>query len=73
VLGILETRTLDFTNVIILSMNEGVIPKASNIPSLFRKVLGMVSGLPTPEHQDSMVAYYFYRLIQRAKNVALVY
>jgi hypothetical protein len=73
VLGILETRTLDFSNVIILSMNEGVIPRTSNIPSFVPHSLRYGFGLPTTEHQDSMVAYYFYRLIQRAKNVVLVY
>jgi hypothetical protein len=73
VLGILETRTLDFENVIILSMNEGVMPKSSAPPSFIPYNLRYGFGLPTPEHHDSIAAYYFYRLIQRARNVMLVY
>jgi len=73
VLGVLETRTLDFSNIILLSANEGVLPKsdASNtfIPYNLRKGF----GLPTIEHQDAVYAYYFYRLIQRAENVTLLY
>ena len=72
-LGILETRTLDFDNVIILSMNEGVLPRSSAIPSFIPQNLRFGFGLPTPDHQDSIYAYYFYRLIQRASNVVLVY
>jgi CRISPR/Cas system-associated exonuclease Cas4 (RecB family) len=72
-LGILETRTLDFDNVIILSMNEGILPRSSSIPSFIPQNLRFGFGLPTPDHQDSIYAYYFYRLIQRASNVVLVY
>ena len=72
-LGILETRTLDFDNVIILSMNEGILPRSSAIPSFIPQNLRFGFGLPTPDHQDSIYAYYFYRLIQRASNVVLVY
>jgi CRISPR/Cas system-associated exonuclease Cas4 (RecB family) len=72
-LGILETRTLDFDNVIILSMNEGMLPRSSAIPSFIPQNLRIGFGLPTPDHQDSIYAYYFYRLIQRASNVVLVY
>jgi CRISPR/Cas system-associated exonuclease Cas4 (RecB family) len=72
-LGILETRTLDFDNVIILSMNEGIMPRSSAIPSFIPQNLRFGFGLPTPDHQDSIYAYYFYRLIQRASNVVLVY
>lgn len=73
ILGILETRTLDFDNVIILSMNEGILPRSSAIPSFIPQNLRFGFGLPTPDHQDSIYAYYFYRLIQRASNVVLVY
>jgi CRISPR/Cas system-associated exonuclease Cas4 (RecB family) len=73
VLGVLETRTLDFSNIVLLSANEGVLPKsdASNtfIPYNLRKGF----GLPTIEHQDAVYAYYFYRLIQRAENVTILY
>jgi hypothetical protein len=73
VLGILETRTLDFDNVIILSMNEGILPRSSANPSFIPQNLRFGFGLPTPDHQDSIYAYYFYRLIQRASNVVLIY
>ncbi|MEN9919479.1 MAG: hypothetical protein RL662_1915 [Bacteroidota bacterium] len=73
VMGVLETRALDFDNLVILSMNEGIFPmkKASNsfIPYNLRKGF----GLPTYEHQDSVFAYHFYRLINRAKHIYLLY
>jgi len=72
-LGILETRTLDFDHVIILSMNEGVLPRSNEIPSFIPQNLRFGFGLPTPEHHDFLFAYYFFRLIQRASNVVLVY
>lgn len=73
VMGVLETRALDFENLIIFSMNEGVFPlrKVANtfIPYNLRKGF----GLSTTEHQDSIYAYYFYRMIYRAKRVFLLY
>lgn len=73
IMGVLETRVLDFENIIILSMNEGVFPlkKASNsfIPYTLRNGFDM----PTYEFQDSIYAYHFYRMISRAKNVYLLY
>ncbi len=73
VMGVLETRALDFDRLIILSMNDGIFPqrKASNsfIPYNLRRGF----GLPTYEHQDSVWAYHFYRLIHRAKQVSLIY
>lgn len=73
VMGVLETRALDFDRLIILSMNEGFFPlkKAANsfIPYNLRRGF----GLPTYEHQDSVWAYHFYRLIRRAKQVTLLY
>jgi CRISPR/Cas system-associated exonuclease Cas4 (RecB family) len=73
VMGILETRLLDFDRLIILSVNEGNLPapasSASYIPYNLRKGF----GLPAWEHRDSLYAYYFFRLIQRAKEVVLVY
>ena len=72
-MGILETRTLDFENLIFLSLNEGILPKtassASYIPYNIRKGF----GLPTIEHQDAVYGYYFYRLLHRSKNIKLVY
>lgn len=73
VMGVLETRALDFDRLIILSMNEGIFPlkKAANsfIPYNLRRGF----GLPTYEHQDSIWAYHFYRLIYRASHVSLLY
>lgn len=73
VMGVLETRALDFDNLIILSMNEGIFPlkKASNsfIPYNLRRGF----DLPTYEHQDSIYAYHFYRMINRAKRIFLLY
>ena len=73
VMGVLETRNLDFKNVFILSMNEGAFPsfgsKGSYIPFNIRKAY----DLPTVEHQDAMYAYLFYRVLQRAENVFLFY
>ncbi|MGE0088127.1 MAG: PD-(D/E)XK nuclease family protein [Bacteroidales bacterium] len=73
VMGILETRLLDFENLFILSMNEGVFPKAESSMSFVPYNLRKGFGLPTIEHQDAIYGYYFYRLLQRAKNVTLVY
>ncbi len=73
VMGLLETRALDFENLIVLSMNEGVFPKAESTPSFIPFSLRKGFGLPTYEHNDAIYAYYFYRLIQRAKNITLVY
>ena len=73
VMGVLETRNLDFRNVFILSMNEGAFPsfggKGSYIPFNIRKAY----DLPTVEHQDAMYAYLFYRVLQRAENIFLFY
>jgi len=73
VAGILETRLLDFDSVTILSFNEGVWPSASLPGSLVPYSLRKYFGLPTAENRDAMYAYYFYRLIQRAASVNLVY
>ena len=73
VMGVLETRALDFDNVIILSMNERVFPrkhfKRSFIPDNLRRAYGMASS----DYQEAIYAYYFYRLISRASRVALLY
>lgn len=73
IMGVLETRNLDFKNVFILSLNEGSFPangsRGSYIPFNIRKAY----GLPTPEHQDAMYAYLFYRVLQRAENIHLFY
>ncbi|MBN2274467.1 MAG: PD-(D/E)XK nuclease family protein [Bacteroidales bacterium] len=73
VLGLLETRLLDFENVILLSMNEGIMPRSFQFSSFIPANLRFGFGMPVPEHYDAVYAYYFYRLIQRAKNVFLIY
>jgi CRISPR/Cas system-associated exonuclease Cas4 (RecB family) len=73
VMGFLESRALDFENVFILGVNEGKLPK-TNIPASFIPYnLRYGFGLPTLEYRDAMYAYYFYRIINRAKHVYLIY
>ena len=72
VMGPLETRALDFRNVILFSANEGTFPRRSASPSFVPPELRKGFGLPTFEYQDSVWAYYFYRMIQRAEHVWLV-
>ena len=73
IMGVLETRNLDFKHVLMLSVNEGMLPKSANdgsfIPYTFRKAFGMT----TPEQKSAVYAYHFFRLMQRADNVTLVY
>ncbi len=73
VMGFLETRTMDFQNVFILSMNEGILPKKVNVSSFIPYNLRKAFGIPTGEDQDAVFAYHFYRLLQRAKNIFLYY
>ena len=73
VMGILETRTLDFDHLILLSVNEGFMPGSTNDNTFIPQFLRKGFELSTLEHQDSVYAYYFYRLIQRAKKITLVY
>lgn len=73
VMGVLETRALDFDRLIILSVNEGIFPAKKNANSFIPYNLRKGFGLPTYEQQDGIWAYHFYRLIHRAKKVSLVY
>ena len=74
VMGILETRNLDFRNVLILSMTDDNFPGARTADSSFIPYgLRFAYGLPTPEHHEGVYAYYFYRLIQRAERVFMFY
>ena len=73
VMGVLETRVLDFENIILLSVNEGVFPKKSVPLSYIPYNLRKGFDLQTIEHQDSIFAYYFYRLLHGAKNIYLLY
>lgn len=69
VMGILETRCLDFENLIIIGLNEDIWPRSYTVPSLIPYNLRKSFGLPGIDDQDAMYAYYFYRLVQRAKRV----
>ena len=73
VMGPLETRALDFRNLVILSANEGSFPRRSVQPSFIPPELRKGFGLPTYEFQDAVWAYYFYRMIQRPQKVWLLY
>ena len=73
VMGVLETRNLDFENVIIMSMNEGVFPSVPRRNSFLPYNVRKAFGLPNFEHQDAIYSYLFYRILQRAKKVNLLY
>ena len=73
IMGPLETRALDFKNLIILSANEGMFPRRSVSSSFIPPELRRGFGLPTYEFQDAVWAYYFYRLLQRASKVWMVF
>ena len=73
IMGILESRALDFKNLIILSVNEGVLPTVTTGSSFIPFSLREAFGLPSINHQESLYAYHFYRLLQRAENVTFTY
>jgi hypothetical protein len=73
IMGILETRALDFKNLIILSVNEGILPAVSLGSSFIPFSLREAFGIPSVNHQESIYAYHFYRLLQRAEKVTFVY
>jgi ATP-dependent helicase/nuclease subunit B len=73
VMGMLETRTLDFENIILLSANENILPSGKPQNSFIPHDLKKLFGLPMYADKDAVFAYHFYRLIQRAKNIFLLY
>ncbi|MCF8332288.1 MAG: PD-(D/E)XK nuclease family protein [Bacteroidales bacterium] len=73
IMGMLESRALDFENVIILSVNEGALPAGKNFNSLIPHDIRQKFNMPTYHDNDSIYAYHFYRLLQRAKNTYLIY
>ncbi len=72
-MGVLETRNLDFENVFVLSLNEGMLPASARQGSYIPHSIRRAYDLPTYEHQDAIYAYLFYRLLQRAENIHLYY
>ncbi len=75
IMGMLETRTLDFEKIIILSVNEGTLPLTNRQHTLipFDALTDPQFNLPTHHHADSVMAYHFFRLLQRAKEIVLVH
>lgn len=73
VMGVLETRNLDFRHLIMLSVNEGQLPKAGGDSSFIPYNLRKAFGMTTIDHKIAVYAYYFYRLMQRAEKVTLIY
>ncbi len=73
IMGPLETRALDFDNLVILNCNEGIFPRRNVSASFIPAELRRGFGLPTYEYQDAVWAYYFYRMIQRPRRIWLLY
>jgi hypothetical protein len=73
IIGLLETRALDFESVIVLSVNEGILPAKKRQNTLIPFDISKEVGLPTHEHQEALSAYYFYRLLQRSRHIHLLY
>ncbi|MCL1822020.1 MAG: PD-(D/E)XK nuclease family protein [Prolixibacteraceae bacterium] len=73
ILGLLETRTLDFENIILLSVNEGIIPAGKTTQSFIPYDVKRHYGLQTYRGKDAISSYHFYRLLQRANEVYLLY
>lgn len=73
VMGVLESRVLDFENVIITSMNEGKFPAGKTVNSFIPYDVKRELGLPTYKEKDAIYSYHFYHLLLRAKNIYLLY
>lgn len=73
IMGMLETRVLDFENIIITSVNEGVLPSGKSQNSFIPFDLKKAYKLPTYKEKDAVYAYHFFRLIQRAKDCHFIY
>ena len=73
VMGVLETRNLDFDHLLILSCNEGNMPKGVNDSSFIPYSIRKAYGLTTIDHKVAIYAYYFYRMLQRSTDVTIAY
>ncbi len=73
IMGMLESRNLDFETVIISSVNEGILPSGKSNNSFIPFDLKTRLGLPTYKEKDAVYTYHFYRLLQRAKNIHIIY
>ncbi len=73
IMGMLESRNLDFETVILTSVNEGILPSGKSNNSFIPFDLKKAFNLPTYKEKDAVYTYHFYRLLQRAKNIYLLY
>ncbi|MCK9301939.1 MAG: PD-(D/E)XK nuclease family protein [Bacteroidales bacterium] len=73
ILGLLETRLLDFKNVIILSLNEDILPKKTPLSNFLTYEIIKENKMPSEKEKNAVFAYHFYRLIQRSQNIYLIY
>lgn len=73
IMGVLESRVLDFETVIITSVNEGKFPAGKSTNSFIPYDVKKEYGLPTFKEKDAIYTYHFYHLLQRAKNIYLIY
>ena len=73
IMGVLETRVLDFKNIIVASLNEGVLPSGKSNNSYITNDLKKEYHLPTYIEKDAIYTYHFFRLLHRAKNITLLY
>lgn len=73
IVGMLETRALDFDRIIILSLNEGVLPKNRQNDSLIPIDIATEVGIPVFRQQEAIMSYHFYRLLQRCNDIHLIY
>ncbi|MCK0178888.1 PD-(D/E)XK nuclease family protein [Flavobacteriaceae bacterium S0862] len=73
IMGMLESRVLDFETVIITSVNEGILPSGKSNNSFIPYDVKLENKLPTYKEKDAVYTYHFYRLIQRAKNIHIIY
>ena len=73
IMGMLETRLLDYENVIITSLNEGILPAGNSMNSFIPFEIKKTHDLQTYKEKDAVFAYHFYRIIKRAKNIWLTY
>lgn len=73
IMGMIESRNIDFDNIIMLGINEGVFPKVSENDSFITEGMRMAFDMPVLKYKDAIFAYFFYRLFQRAKNIKVLY
>lgn len=73
IMGVLETRCLDFSHLLMLSVEEGMLPGSSQTDTMIPADIREAFGLTTPRHRNAVFAYYFYRLIQRTEHLTCVY